>query len=203
MVSVKAASRKQQIWYITYLGVFIHCFLSIDCYDMLCVNCYVIVCWCMIYDMIDVRMHMFDLLVKPTSKTLMFGATGPTLKCSMRFPIINFQKMKLDVSGFSSAFKAPCFLLVEGVSLSHGAFIKDMELLDFYKSSMAAHLHESWRKFLASAGWGFTWVPWFFMLSGFVLFSAYLKKPQGRETLVLGVVSCELGSWWKLLLDLT
>ena len=85
----------------------------------------------MIYDMIDVRMHMFDLLVKPTSKTLMFGATGPTLKCSMRFPIINFQKMKLDVSGFSSAFKAPCFLLVEGVSLSHGAFIKDMELLDF------------------------------------------------------------------------
>ncbi|CAL1139698.1 unnamed protein product, partial [Cladocopium goreaui] len=27
-------------------------------------------------------------------------------------------------------------------------------------------------------GWGFTWVPWFFMLSGFVLFSAYLNKPK-------------------------
>mmetsp|Transcript_120371 Transcript_120371/g.286015 ORF Transcript_120371/g.286015 Transcript_120371/m.286015 type:complete len:1363 (-) Transcript_120371:278-4366(-) len=26
--------------------------------------------------------------------------------------------------------------------------------------------------------WGFTWVPWFFMLSGFVLFSAYLKNPK-------------------------
>lgn len=95
-----------------------------------------------LYDMIDVRMHMFDLLVKPTSKTLMFGATGPTLKRSIRFPIINFQKNETR-RGFSFAFKAPCFLLVEGVSLSHGAFIKDMELLDFCKSSMAAHLHES------------------------------------------------------------
>mmetsp|Transcript_81365 Transcript_81365/g.143597 ORF Transcript_81365/g.143597 Transcript_81365/m.143597 type:complete len:1943 (-) Transcript_81365:182-6010(-) len=28
------------------------------------------------------------------------------------------------------------------------------------------------------AVWGFTWVPWFFMLSGFVLFSAYLKNPK-------------------------
>ncbi|CAE8635125.1 unnamed protein product [Polarella glacialis] len=27
-------------------------------------------------------------------------------------------------------------------------------------------------------GWGFTWVPWFFMLSGFVLFSAHLKNPK-------------------------
>merc|ERR1719265_447707 len=27
-------------------------------------------------------------------------------------------------------------------------------------------------------GWGFTWVPWFFMLSGFVLFSAHLRKPK-------------------------
>eukprot|EP00434_Breviolum_minutum_P030827 symbB.v1.2.027259.t1/scaffold2785.1/size70456/2 len=32
-------------------------------------------------------------------------------------------------------------------------------------------------------GWGFTWVPWFFMLSGFVLFSAYLKNPK-EETMV-------------------
>ena len=32
-------------------------------------------------------------------------------------------------------------------------------------------------------GWGFTWVPWFFMLSGFVLFSAYLKNPKA-ETMV-------------------
>eukprot|EP00930_Biecheleria_cincta_P038729 TRINITY_DN2660_c0_g1_i5.p1 TRINITY_DN2660_c0_g1~~TRINITY_DN2660_c0_g1_i5.p1 ORF type:complete len:1880 (-),score=330.91 TRINITY_DN2660_c0_g1_i5:467-5422(-) len=31
-------------------------------------------------------------------------------------------------------------------------------------------------------GWGFTWVPWFFMLSGFVLFSAYLKNPK-EETM--------------------
>jgi len=27
-------------------------------------------------------------------------------------------------------------------------------------------------------GWGFTWVPWFFMLSGFVLFNAHLKRPK-------------------------
>ena len=32
-------------------------------------------------------------------------------------------------------------------------------------------------------GWGFTWVPWFFMLSGFVLFSAYLKNPK-EETMI-------------------
>eukprot|EP00931_Biecheleriopsis_adriatica_P042206 TRINITY_DN2405_c0_g1_i2.p1 TRINITY_DN2405_c0_g1~~TRINITY_DN2405_c0_g1_i2.p1 ORF type:complete len:1595 (+),score=335.47 TRINITY_DN2405_c0_g1_i2:126-4787(+) len=32
-------------------------------------------------------------------------------------------------------------------------------------------------------GWGFTWVPWFFMLSGFVLFSAYLKNPK-PETMI-------------------
>ena len=32
-------------------------------------------------------------------------------------------------------------------------------------------------------GWGFTWVPWFFMLSGFVLFSAYLKNPK-EETML-------------------
>jgi len=27
-------------------------------------------------------------------------------------------------------------------------------------------------------GWGFTWVPWFFMLSGFVLFNAHLRRPN-------------------------
>ena len=27
-------------------------------------------------------------------------------------------------------------------------------------------------------GWGFTWVPWFFMLSGFVNFSAHLRRPK-------------------------
>jgi len=27
-------------------------------------------------------------------------------------------------------------------------------------------------------GWGFTWVPWFFMLSGFVLFTAHLRRPK-------------------------
>ncbi|CAE7357886.1 Fam3b, partial [Symbiodinium necroappetens] len=32
-------------------------------------------------------------------------------------------------------------------------------------------------------GWGFTWVPCFFMLSGFVLFSAYLKNPK-EETMI-------------------
>lgn len=32
-------------------------------------------------------------------------------------------------------------------------------------------------------GWGFTWVPWFFMLSGFVLFSANLQNPK-PETMI-------------------
>lgn len=31
-------------------------------------------------------------------------------------------------------------------------------------------------------GWGFTWVPWFFMLSGFVLATSFLRKPK-QETM--------------------
>jgi len=29
--------------------------------------------------------------------------------------------------------------------------------------------------------WGFTWVPWFFMLSGFILFSAEARSPRGES----------------------
>eukprot|EP00931_Biecheleriopsis_adriatica_P097680 TRINITY_DN714_c0_g1_i4.p1 TRINITY_DN714_c0_g1~~TRINITY_DN714_c0_g1_i4.p1 ORF type:complete len:1084 (-),score=198.45 TRINITY_DN714_c0_g1_i4:118-3369(-) len=38
---------------------------------------------------------------------------------------------------------------------------------------------DSWFLF----NFGFTWVPWFFMLSGFVLFSAYLRNPK-EETMI-------------------
>ncbi|CAE8674628.1 unnamed protein product [Polarella glacialis] len=34
-------------------------------------------------------------------------------------------------------------------------------------------------------GWGFTWVPWFFMLSGFVLFSSHLKNSKEESILLL------------------
>mmetsp|Transcript_93047 Transcript_93047/g.262315 ORF Transcript_93047/g.262315 Transcript_93047/m.262315 type:complete len:1047 (+) Transcript_93047:1-3141(+) len=36
-------------------------------------------------------------------------------------------------------------------------------------------------------GWGFTWVPWFFMLSGFILFSAEARRPRAES--VLGYVA--------------
>jgi len=32
-------------------------------------------------------------------------------------------------------------------------------------------------------GWGFTWVPWFFMLSGFILFNAEMKRPTQETSL--------------------
>eukprot|EP00931_Biecheleriopsis_adriatica_P041196 TRINITY_DN23575_c1_g1_i1.p1 TRINITY_DN23575_c1_g1~~TRINITY_DN23575_c1_g1_i1.p1 ORF type:complete len:1725 (-),score=288.88 TRINITY_DN23575_c1_g1_i1:45-5219(-) len=38
--------------------------------------------------------------------------------------------------------------------------------------------------------WGFTWVPWFFMLSGFILCAAELRKPRGETS--MGYVSRRL-----------
>jgi len=45
-------------------------------------------------------------------------------------------------------------------------------------------------------GWGFTWVPWFFMLSGFILFSAEARRPRSES--VLSYVSRRLVSIYPL-----
>lgn len=132
-------------------------------FEMICyvLSCYFMLCYDMfVHDTVyDNRcIYMFECLVKPASKTLMFGATEPNIEFSIQFAIINFQKKKPKDFRFQHCIEGTLFVFFCWLKV----------------------FFSTWQPncFRAMAGWGFTWVPWFFMLSGFVLFSAYLKNPK-------------------------
>ena len=150
----------------------------------------------------DRCMHMFDCLVKPASKTktLMFGATGPTLKVFNAISNHQFSKNETRRFRFQHCNPGTLFFVGWRCQFIPWCMYQRHGITWFLKVLHGRTSSRVVKKFHASAGWGFTWVPWFFMLSGFVLFSAYLKNPKdGRHwsrgwssSCDMWVVSCEV-----------